>query len=319
MASKFKIDDLLNSALGHNRAMVTVAPYRAFNSYNDFVASNGFPVNIGSIEAWFFTLILAEGGIVNWYKSGKITINDSASKPIDLTLDSKVPPGSKDNGDITVSIVEIAVRNAEQADRRFADLVACQQVKALSDENIVNYYRSCGIPNFPVAVMSKVLPFIASTCPKISEHAKISDLASRHKFVQYHTAYASTGALCMKYVTQCPAELKKALGDDGKDDPIVAKAALKPYDAAAVDAIPKNIVQLTYCFLDAAELLPKGWYQGNKAVNDMSARDRTRATVAFRRLMSISYNRDTLAQSLTTKEIIYAIEGKQIDGTPPIH
>jgi hypothetical protein len=146
-------------------------------------------------------------------------------------------------------------------------LVACTQVRELSDSNLQNYTRMCGAPPLPVKVKSFLTYWAASQAP-LAENESVRKRFVENKFYEYHTTGSSTPALC-----------KQAIEEAGNLDifghsevAFVQDAYASSHDISMARFIPDITLIKTRAVLEAAGTLPDIWYMGDKAISKFSGK-----------------------------------------------
>lgn len=168
------------------------------------------------------------------------------------------------------------------------DLTAADQVRRLSPKNIEGYFMSKN----GTKIIGRELLTIVDACSR--GLAKImNDQASRavilqnpSDWVKYHTSATSTAGLVhrVKGIINgifpgffAPATVQT-----------IDNANNATWDKALSDLIPRNVVAITYIWLDVAKQLPDDWYQGNAAIALMNPAQARVYRNFFRRYLEIS-------------------------------
>jgi len=263
--TEYKIPDL-STVLTVNRAVIAASPAKPNANYNAFCALNGAAPNVGTSEAWFF--MLRANSIAEDQWSFELLKTDN-SRDVVLLARGRAND-AKDNGDFTLNLFDAVKSNMGTFQRRYVELVSCEQTAHLEQENLTNYYASCGIQGLSTNWIEKVLPYCAGRSARLSESKGFDQLVAQHKFVEYHTTYASTPQLCRKWWNETPLTMRIAFGFRNDDEECILRAAATPWVKNLADAVPVKAVVHTYVYLDSVGQLPRNWYQGNRAISASS-------------------------------------------------
>lgn len=141
------------------------------------------------------------------------------------------------------------------------ELIACYQVKPLSENNLNNYFRSKGIDSIPWKA-DEILRYLASNLPPFSSNDGYEELVSSSVFLQYHTSASSNASLCRRAEESFPFD--KLFTDEEQD--AISDSFDHPYDMEKAKSIDGFTLVKTSAVLEACGILPSNWYMGKKAV-----------------------------------------------------
>jgi len=161
---------------------------------------------------------------------------------------------------------DVATKMAEYSNW-YIILVACTQVRELSDSNLQNFSQMCGAKPLPARVKSFLL-YWASTQDLLidSEAARVRFISN--KFFEYHTTGSSTPTLCEEAISEATG---LGMFDDAEILVVqIAREAIHDLDAART--IPSRTLVKVRAVHDAAGTLPDIWYMGQKAVDRFSGK-----------------------------------------------
>jgi hypothetical protein len=203
----------------------------------------------------------------------------------------------------TRRLQELMTGNVGNAIGWITDLVNAYKKKPLEEKNVIGYFASIG---FECSRAQKVARFINMVGPFFPD--MIADLAFRRTLVQnvwtdYRLARCSTG----KVLHENMAALR-TLGI--VTDPIAAQITAAndaPWDVNLANQIPRSVVAFCYIYLEAAGRGIDKWYQGEKAVANLSAAKARAAKVIFRKYLDASNNTEAVEAADTAQEVITAI------------
>jgi len=153
------------------------------------------------------------------------------------------------------------------------DLVAAYQVKGLTAANIENYFK---MKNSPRVQGRRLLPFIqtaSSLLPNFMRDAALRVTVGESDWIKYHTAATSTPHLVLKVMELVNNKLPNLFSNTTRR--LVTDAVAEIWAKDRADMIPKRAVAIAYIFLEEFEMLPEKWYQGTKAIEEMSITFRT--------------------------------------------
>jgi hypothetical protein len=146
-------------------------------------------------------------------------------------------------------------------------LVACTQVRELTDRNLQNFSQMCGAPPLPARVKS-FLKFWAANQTMLSQNDRVRDLFSDNLFFEYHTTGSSTPNLCLTAM----AEVNGFELFSPEEVGVVNKAFEENHDIEEARKIPSVTLVKTSAVLEAAGTLPDIWYMGQKARDKFSGK-----------------------------------------------
>jgi hypothetical protein len=166
-----------------------------------------------------------------------------------------------------LKISSILAATHEQMSNWFLVLVACQQVRDLSQSNIDNFARMCKTATMP----SKALQFVsywAANTPSLAANASVREKFETNKFFEYHTTGSSTPALCLQAMEEVPSlEMFSKVEAD-----VIQDALNNAHSLEAARLIPDITLVKVRAILEAAGTLPEVWYMGDKAVAKYSGK-----------------------------------------------
>lgn len=157
--------------------------------------------------------------------------------------------------------------NFEQFSNWYLILVACTQVRELTDSNLQNFSRMCGSAPIPARV-KPFLTYWASQQENLAESEEVRERFEDNKFFEYHTTGSSTPALCIQAIDES--------GDLGLFNDLeiekIHSADDERFDLEAARLIPSITLVKVSAVLEAAGTLPEVWYMGAKAREKFSGK-----------------------------------------------
>lgn len=144
------------------------------------------------------------------------------------------------------------------------DLVACWQIKPLSSESLLSYFKMNNSDSIKPVVLTKILNASAHKISKIVGNidANLSD----NPFIGYHTSVSSTPSLCIKAFNDL-GPLRDTLFTV-EEITAVREAYKAQYDYSLSIKISPRTISVVHAYLKATDNVPDNWYQGDKAVSN---------------------------------------------------
>lgn len=171
--------------------------------------------------------------------------------------------------------------------RHLIDLVAGQQVRELTDNNVRNKLRSYSMQIAPDRVKS-IIRWAATVMDKITDHAGFAALKTNDKWLQYHTAVASSAQICNFVIEALPAAITSPFDNGERARIIAAHGAL--HDRQLSDQIGESTIAKAAAYMEAANRFPTDWYQGKRARSNTSSGLYRKYLDFFKKLIEIEAN-----------------------------
>jgi len=269
-------------------------PYISDNNYRLFIQGNNLPSRPETIELWLYENIL----------EGKFNYDDTAqnnfAQACTLTYSVVVPDAKVNNnrpvghnGDLHVvkNLLELPDLNgnfgpesyllpmdkawvnlarllAKGSERRYYDLLGCEQTKAMLDRNYINFYKSKSL-EFDPDRLKQVISYAARVTVMINKALRHhrSDVA----FIQYHTAGCSTPGLLGKMLSAIKHEdLERVFKFDQTDFKTVNVVMSDPTNPALPQLLTEKVKMTLMAFLRQYDLFPSKYYFGERTENEFS-------------------------------------------------
>lgn len=247
------ISAIINLSTSNNLIISPNAPYNWNGGDHDIVVSTS---NVPVIAMAY----CHEGADVpaiddDSLSAARIVINSATSTDTDITAANRTICMNQVSRDFAIYVNWYIV------------LVACMQVRELTDANIDNFGRMCGGRVMPSGI-KKYLHYWSNVQVKFVESVAIREKFVNNKFFEYHTIGCSTPALCNSAISDTTF-----LNFFSEQDVNVVRTALADVtNVVAAKAIPNSIIVKTRAVLEASGTLPDVWYMGNQALSRFSGR-----------------------------------------------
>jgi hypothetical protein len=204
--------------------------------------------------------IVHEGGTAPKVSAAELKVLEEADKKDNATDEEHAAyEGAR--------VKHLISESMEQYANWYIILVACQQVRDLSQSNLDNFTRMCKAKTLP----SRAVMFIsywASTRDILASNVAIRERFVTNKFFEYHTTGSSSPALCSQAISEA-GSLEVFSADEKK---VVEDAAKTPYDLESARKIPDITLVKARAIHEAAGTLPDVWYMGQKAADRYSGK-----------------------------------------------
>lgn len=316
MEKKEKKNDFLKNLgmiMKINRDIPAKQPFLFYWNFRDFVDKNSLAINPATMEIYSMMCVaisVFEMDIKAMDTDDKI---DGAGfslpvkgAPAYYKLGDEFPKDADNGGGDYNEEVSINLNKMlNKASKHIVELVGAYQVGGLRERNIESYFKMAKA-EIPVTRIMQLVHFMSLELPKIVEEEAFQEGIPGVNWLVYHTAAASTQQLVNKYLEETKEIKQIKVSDDTK---LAVKAALDaPWDKALIDAIPRKIVAHCYVYLEATKQLPDNWYQGIKAVNNMSTGERTKFRAFYRRYSELYAKVDVIDAGKTIADITKDID-----------
>lgn len=169
-------------------------------------------------------------------------------------------------------------------------LVACTQVRELTDSNIDNFSRMCAGKAIPTAIR-KFLHYWANSQDRLLDDIAVRAKFITNKFFEYHTISCSTPDLCIRAYNE--SSFLNIFSDD--EVTVINDALRNVSDLFAARSIPNITVVKARAVLDASNMLPDTWYMGTQALSRFSGRKYNGMVTILRRIFELRNNTATVA------------------------
>jgi hypothetical protein len=189
-------------------------------------------------------------------------------------------------------------------------LVACEQVRSLSDMNVRNYFASAKIKVTSTKPIIKVLTYAASVMPSIMSSVSMRDAIYDNEFVTYHTSAASSPQLVYRAM--------EALGSSAEmiyaaEDIVAVKAAIEtPWDLQSVKCLSTRCLAISDAVLKIFGSRPEIWYQGSRARASTPAAMMALWEEMFRQYKELMLSSDVIGRTTTIKQLFMECNSKII-------
>jgi len=189
-------------------------------------------------------------------------------------------------------------------------LVACHQVRAMTDSNIEKFAQYAKTKDLPDKVIT-YLHYFASTQPILSEIPAVRARFQDSRFFQYHTTECQTAALCKKAQDNDPGVglFSKAEIQTIKD----AHDATKSIRNARL--IQDTTMIKAHCMLTVLQRRPEKWYMCNKVIEDAPAGTTTAMIKILKKAYDIATDTSAVDKEDATMEDMKAAFGKLYDAS----
>lgn len=181
--------------------------------------------------------------------------------------------------------------------RWILELVAANQVRRLTNENVVSYFQSINVERVNGAtILSLIIP-LSSVIGKVVTNDALRAVLSPTDWIRYHTNATSTPILVQRAIefigTSIPGFWAPATLN------AVTAAIAAPWNKQLSDAIPRKAVAATHAILTALRQCPKEWYQGNKAKTAMPASTYAAWILLAEKIQELTANEATIRAATT--------------------
>jgi len=184
-------------------------------------------------------------------------------------------------------------------------LVACHQVRAMTDGNIEKFSQYANTDTLPSRV-TKYLDYFASTQPILSEMPQVRARFEDSRFFQYHTTECQTAGLCKKAQDNDPGV---GLFSDAEIRTIKeAHDATKSIRTARL--IQDTTMIKAHCMLTVLGSRPDKWYMCNKVIEDAPAGTTTAMIKVLRKAYEIATDTSAVDKEGATMEDMKAAFSK---------
>lgn len=153
------------------------------------------------------------------------------------------------------------ILNFAQYKQWFLVLVACHQVRALTDQNMEAFFQMNNTREQGIAKFLKTLQYCSNNQALFANNPALRVKFETNRFFEYHTSATTTPALITRAINSCPipnvftaAELNA-----------VAAAKASSHDIMLSRAIPENALFKARAILEALKISPPKWYMGQTA------------------------------------------------------
>jgi hypothetical protein len=159
------------------------------------------------------------------------------------------------------------IANYKQYANWYLILVACQQVRDLTDANIQNFCKMCSSRPLP-SKTSSFLSFWGSQQSALVEETTLRERFEKNKFFEYHTTGSSTPKLCFEALNETSG--LDLFTSDEEDE--IEEALENEHDLEAAREIDAITLVKVRAIHEASGTLPDTWYMGSKAVARFSGK-----------------------------------------------
>lgn len=183
------------------------------------------------------------------------------------------------------------------------DLCAANQIRTLTHKNIEGYFMAKNATKINGRELVLVVSLFAKALPKImaDEGARDRVLHEAGDWLKYHTTATSTAALCAKMMESIRGPFPTLISD--ATAAFIQEANDNRWDKERADLIPRNVVAITYIWLEVSKQLPDEWFQGNKAISEMNPSVAKMFRTLFKRYLDIAGNTDTIGAIGSIREL----------------
>lgn len=197
------------------------------------------------------------------------------------------------------------ITSYETAPRWIAELCAAHQTRALSPENVANYFMGIGIERVNGNAILKIIGPIAGMMPRIMADAVTRGMLDQSDWMRYHTTATST-----------PVLVQKAIDFVGNAIPgfwnpattaAVTNALREPWNKNLADLIPRKAVAATHAILYSLKQCPSDWYQGKKAKQATPASNYNAWLAFATRLQELVINAAAIENAATFQALTAAV------------
>lgn len=281
--------DITNILKG-TRDVPAKQPIIAYRDFTEFINKNGLTANQATgilfslmvrTEDTLKVKIVWEGGKTGTYT---VTYKLADGKNVTTALEDAYNPNAKDDV-FTADYHAFMQKALNAAPKQLVELTSAEQVKPMRERNYESYFKMAKA-ELPVGRIMQYIQYIATLVEKLIKYNAVQQDAKEVKWVQYHTSAASTQQLVRRFLN----EAGELFTVDPATDKIVKAAEDHPWDMELINAIPVNVVQLTYVWLDVCGTLPDKWYQGIKAMQTLSNFKNARLRAAFKKFIAKKAN-----------------------------
>jgi len=181
------------------------------------------------------------------------------------------------------------------------ELIMCYQVKPLKRANILNYFKSANIVVQSTDFITKWLQVASTRSARLVSIDELRTEALNNKFVKYHVAYASSGALVAKMASELGVLARFFITTAEINAAIASRDS--PWDIAISEGVSIHSRVVTYGYLEAFDQLPENWYQGTAAWEAASTMLKRDILMVFKKYKRVSMNNPGLSNAETVGQL----------------
>lgn len=190
-----------------------------------------------------------------------------------------------------IQVDELVSSNFQQYLNWYLILVACTQVRELSDANLQNFAKMSGSKPLPPRVKSFLIYWAAMQEP-LYKDAGVQERFADNKFFEYHTTGSSTPGLCMRALDEVE---ELGVFEDAEKELITA-AYYTPECIEFARMIPPVTLVKARAVLEACGNLPEIWYMGEKAKANFTAKKYTALVMYLKQIFAIQVKTEDLSE-----------------------
>jgi hypothetical protein len=228
--------------------------YQVYEDYEEFVTRYSFEIDSTSSIAYSlcYALLLTD----DWKRG--LDINKMPRILGKRETDEFVPKGQ-----YTRQVAERLFLDCKNANIWLRDLVAANQTRSLSSENIARYFAQVSDTRVIGMVLKPIIDYASNRMPKILKDDAAFESLTPCDWVRQHTSFSSNARLATRVISYLGTD--KSFVFSASEIEAVEKSFEKPYDAELNWAIPILATAKVMAALEAWNWNVDGWYQGQKA------------------------------------------------------
>jgi hypothetical protein len=171
-------------------------------------------------------------------------------------------------------------------------LIACTQVRELTDANLENFGKMCGGKTISSGIR-RFLHYWAYSQDRLVDNAAIRTRFIANTFFEYHTISCSTPDLCIKAINE--AVTLNVFSEEEVNT--VNAAARNVSDLSAARRIADVTIVKARAVLESANMLPDTWYMGTHALSRFSGRTYAGIVAIIRKIFELKNNTANIADA----------------------
>jgi len=198
----------------------------------------------------------------------------------------------------------LKIGNSDLATSRYwaMELIGCHQVRELTSNNVMNYFKSKGIPSVQPGKILEIVSYFSPLYPQLVVEDNFRLISSDSKFLSYHTRATSTPVLLKKMVDSLGRYAERFLS--AEDLQTIHIAFNNLHDGSLVENISEKAIALADVYLEVYDCRPDVWYQGTKARANSNPSDIKIWQVILKKMKSITTSADDIDEVVTLDELL---------------
>lgn len=178
--------------------------------------------------------------------------------------------------------------NAASCPNWLADLINAAKKKTLTDDNVEGYFAMLGHSGTKPSVIARFINQLCPFFPDMVGNDGFRALLAPGVWTTYRNTRVSTGLILRNLLPDFRA-VRITVAGDANEVAIIASAN-SPWEVNLANNIPDKIKAYGCIFLQVAGTPIDSWYQGNKAVDDLSSAKVRGAKAIFRKYLEVKNN-----------------------------